>query len=188
MTDPLAAVRRLRRMPSEPRPRAGETCEICREAVGPEHNHLVDLERRTLMCACRLCWLLFAPEGAGGGHYKAVPERYVAFPDLELSHGEWDALQIPVSVAFFFLNSSIDRVAAFYPGPAGATESLLSLDTWDELALAHPELAALVPDVEAFLVRAARRSEYGVLPRPDRRVLRARRSTSHAVAWLRRRA
>ena len=117
MTDPLAAVRRLRRMPSEPRPRAGETCEICREAVGPEHNHLVDLERRTLMCACRLCWLLFAPEGAGGGHYKAVPERYVAFPDLELSHGEWDALQIPVSVAFFFLNSSIDRVAAFYPGP-----------------------------------------------------------------------
>ena len=134
----------------------GETCEICRESVGPEHNHLVDLERRNLMCACRLCWLLFAPEGAGGGHYKAVPECYVAFPDLELSRTEWDALQIPVSVAFFFLNSSIDRVAAFYPGPAGATESLLSLDTWDELALSHPELAALVPDVEAFLVRAER--------------------------------
>jgi hypothetical protein len=154
--DPLAAVRRLRRAPAAPPPQVGETCELCREPVGPEHNHLVDLEHRTLMCACRLCWLLFTPEGAGGGHYRAVPERYVAFPDLRLSRAEWDSLQIPVSVAFFFVNSSIERVAAFYPGPAGATESLLPLDTWDELAIGHPELATLLPDVEAFLVRADR--------------------------------
>jgi hypothetical protein len=100
--------------------------------------------------------MLFAPDGAGGGHYKAVPERYVAFPDLRLTRAEWDSLQIPVSVAFFFVNSSIDRVAAFYPGPAGATESLLPLDTWDELAIGHAELATLLPDVEAFLVRAVR--------------------------------
>ena len=46
---------------------------------------------------------------------------------------QWDSLQIPVSIAFFFLNSSMDRVAAFYPGPAGATESELPLDTWDEV-------------------------------------------------------
>jgi hypothetical protein len=59
-------------------------------------------------------------------------------------------------VAFFFVNSSIERVAAFYPGPAGATESLLPLDTWDELAIGHAELATLLPDVEAFLVRAER--------------------------------
>jgi hypothetical protein len=134
----------------------GETCELCGEPVGPEHNHLVDLERRNLMCACRLCWMLFAPEGAGGGHFKAVPERYVAFPELRLTRAEWDSLQIPVSVAFFFVNSSIERVAAFYPGPAGATESLLPLDTWDELAIGHAELATLLPDVEAFLVRAER--------------------------------
>ena len=82
--DPLAAVRRLRRAPSPPPP-VGETCELCREPMGPEHNHLVDLERRNLMCACRVCWLLFAPDGAGGGHFKAVPERYVAFPDLRLT-------------------------------------------------------------------------------------------------------
>jgi hypothetical protein len=156
--DPLAAVRRLRRVTSPPRAPVGESCELCREPVGPDHNHLVDLQGRTLMCSCRLCWLLFTRDGAGGGHYTAVPERYVAFPDLRLSRAEWDALQIPVSVAFFFLNSSIDRVAAFYPGPAGATESLLPLDTWDELALGHPELATMVPDVEAFLVRAERGS------------------------------
>jgi hypothetical protein len=82
-----------------------------------------------------------------------VPERYAAFPELRLSSGQWDALQIPVSVAFFFVNSTLERVCAFYPSPAGATESLLPLDTWDELTAAHAELAALEPDVEAFLVR-----------------------------------
>ena len=133
--------------------------------------------------------MLFTPDGAGGGHYKAVPERYVAFPDLQLSRAEWDSLQIPVGVAFFFVNSSIDRVAAFYPGPAGATESLLPLDTWEELAIGHPELATLQPDVEAFLVRRrTRRRRGGVLPRADRHVLRAGRSVAQAVAGLRRRA
>jgi hypothetical protein len=63
-------------------------------------------------------------------------------------------LQIPVSVAFFFLNSSLGRVAAFYPGPAGATESELPLDTWAEVVEANPELATMQPDVEAFLVRS----------------------------------
>ena len=63
-----------------------------------------------------------------------------------------------MSVAFFFVNSTLDRVAAFYPSPAGATESLLSLDTWDEVVAANPDLATLQPDVEAFLVRTDRRA------------------------------
>ena len=29
----------------------------------------------------------------------------------------WDALQIPVGLAFFFRNSALDRTVAFYPGP-----------------------------------------------------------------------
>ncbi len=108
------------------------------------------------MCACRGCYLLFTVEGAGGVRFRAVPDRYLAFPDLRLAPGEWDALQIPVSVAFFFVNSTLDRIAAFYPGPAGATESLLPLETWDELVAAHPELGTLAPDVEAILVRSDR--------------------------------
>jgi hypothetical protein len=111
---------------------------------------------RRLLCACRGCHLLFMSEGAGGGHFRAVPDRYVAFSDFRLSPAQWDSLQIPVSVAFFLVNSTLDRIAAFYPGPAGATESLLPLDTWADVVASNPALAGLQPDVEAFLVRADR--------------------------------
>jgi hypothetical protein len=148
--DVLARVRNGR--PIE-RPRPGERCELCGQEIPDEHDHLVDLEQRSLMCACRGCYLLFEPTGAGGSRYRAVPDRYLSLPDFRLSPGEWDALQIPVSVAFFFLNSTLQRIAAFYPSPAGATESLLPLDTWADVVRANPELATLLPDVEAFLVR-----------------------------------
>jgi hypothetical protein len=115
---------------------------------------MVDLEARTLMCACRPCYLLFLSEGAGGAHFRSVPTRYVACTDFALSPQQWDNLQIPVSVAFFFLNSSLGRLAAFYPGPAGATESELPLDTWTDVTAANPQLTSLEPDVEAFLVRS----------------------------------
>ncbi|HEY1653236.1 MAG TPA: DUF5947 family protein [Acidimicrobiales bacterium] len=155
MNDPLAVLQRIR----ESTPRAiepvEEVCELCGERISPEHRHLVDLHSRTLMCACRGCFLLFESEGAGGDHFRSVPERYVAFDDFELAPAQWDSLQIPVSVAFFFLNSALGRIAAFYPGPAGATESELPLDTWAEVEAANPELRCMQPDVEAFLVRAA---------------------------------
>ena len=151
---PLAVLQRLRESRPREVPRAGEHCELCTEPIESDHGHLVDLEVRRLLCACRGCYLLFTSEGAGGGHYRAVPDRYLAFPGVRLSATQWDALQIPVSVAFFFVNSTLARVAAFYPSPAGATESLLPLETWDELLAAHPVLSTLQPDVEALLVRA----------------------------------
>ena len=47
------------------------------------------------MCACRGCYLLFTPEGAGGGRYRAVPDRYLSFPDFALSPGQWDSAADP---------------------------------------------------------------------------------------------
>jgi hypothetical protein len=154
VTEPLAVLQRIRQTQPREIPRAGEVCELCAEPISDEHGHLVDLEARNLMCACRGCYLLFTSDGAGGGHFRSVPDRYLSFADFELSPGQWDNLQIPVSVAFFFLNSSLGRVAAFYPGPAGATESELPLDTWAEVVEANPQLTTLEPDVEAFLVRS----------------------------------
>jgi hypothetical protein len=78
----------------------------------------------------------------------------LSLSDVVVTSEQWDSWQIPVSVAFFFLNSSLDRVAAFYPGPAGATESELPLDTWAGVVRANPRLETLQPDVEALLVRS----------------------------------
>jgi Family of unknown function (DUF5947) len=157
MTDPLAVLQRIRATQPRPVPETPEVCELCSEPIPPQHRHLVDLKSRTLLCACRGCFLLFESEGAGGGHFRSVPERFVAFPDFEMSPTQWDTLQIPVSVAFFFLNSELERIAAFYPGPAGATESELPLDAWGDLVSANPRLATMQPDVEAFLVRSGGR-------------------------------
>ena len=154
MTDPLAVLQRIRETRPREIPRAGEVCELCSEIIPDDHGHLVDLAARNLLCACRGCYLLFLSEGAGGTHFRSVPDRYLDFSDIQLSPEQWDNLQIPVSVAFFFLNSSLGRVAAFYPGPAGATESELPLETWSEVRAANPRLSTLQPDVEAFLVRA----------------------------------
>ncbi|HEY6473849.1 MAG TPA: DUF5947 family protein [Acidimicrobiales bacterium] len=154
MNDALAVLARIRESTPRPIPEPEEVCELCTEPIAAEHRHLVDLKSRTLLCACRGCFLLFESEGAGGNHFRSVPERYVAFDDFELTPAQWDSLQIPVSVAFFFLNSSLGRVAAFYPGPAGATESELPLDTWADVVGSNPVLGSMQPDVEAFLVRA----------------------------------
>jgi hypothetical protein len=64
----------------------------------------------------------------------------------------WSSLQIPVRLAFFFRHGASDRWSAFYPGPAGATESTLGLEAWQELAAALPLVGVVEPDVEALLI------------------------------------
>ena len=88
-----------------------------------------------------------------------MPDRYLAFPDFALDRRAWEALQIPVGVAFFFTNSALGRTVAFYPGPAGATESELDLDAWNAISGADPRVGLLADDVEALLVRVPERDE-----------------------------
>ncbi len=126
---------------------------MCGEPVPDEHSHVVNIGSRSLMCACRACYLLFTRDNAELA-YRAVPERYLRFPDFRLSPLQWDDLQIPVSVVFFFRHSEMGQTVAFYPSPAGATESELPLGAWDEIVAANPGLSVLTADVEAILVRA----------------------------------
>ncbi len=129
-----------------------ERCEMCREVLGERHGHVVDLEQRSLACTCRACYLLFTQSGAGGGRYRSVPERVGYDPDRALTDEDWNELQIPVAMAFFFYNSALGRVVAGYPSPGGVTECELDLAAWDRLAAAYPLLGALAPDVEAIFV------------------------------------
>ena len=51
-------------------------------------------------------------------------------------------------------NSIAGRTIAFYPSPAGATESALSLSAWCDVEAANPWVRSAAPDVEALLVRS----------------------------------
>ena len=161
----LAALARPRSSDKAPRGSEAEQCELCAEPIAPEHRHLLDLESRRLLCACRACSILFDRAGAGGGHYRLVPDRSRLVTDLELDDVAWQSFEIPVDMAFFFDSSAAGRVVAFYPSPLGATESLLDLDAWQDVLAANPVLAELEPDVEALLVNRARgRREHWLLP------------------------
>jgi hypothetical protein len=149
-------LRRLAKRTAEARTAELERCELCSEAIGPEHRHLLDLRSGELMCACQACSLLFDGSAAGGGHYRLVPDRRLLLADFALDEATWANLRIPVDMAFFFRSSEAGRVVALYPSPAGATESLLGLEAWDDLVAANPVLESLAPDVEALLVNRAR--------------------------------
>jgi hypothetical protein len=152
---PLA---RMAQRAAREREEALERCDLCAAPIAPEHRHLLDVGAREVMCACRACALLFdrAAAGAGGRHYRLVPDRRLRVDDLELDDVAWADLRLPVDLAFFFASTPAERVQAFYPGPMGATESLLGLETWRSLEEANPVLATLEPDVEALLVNRAR--------------------------------
>ncbi len=151
-TTPAGALAVLARIRAErPAAPAYERCEMCGAPVADAHQHVVNVTSRSLMCTCRPCYLLFSHDDAELA-YRAVPDRYLTFPDVPTP--VWDELELPVGTAFLFRNSALDRVVAFYPGPAGATESELSLDAWERVMAAEPGLATLQPDVEALLVRA----------------------------------
>jgi hypothetical protein len=160
-TPALAVLSRIRAGRPTERP-AYERCEMCGERIGDDaahHSHVVNISSRTLLCTCRPCYLLFAHDDAELA-YRAVPDRYLAFPGLAAP--VWDELELPVGTAFLFRNSALGRVVAFYPGPAGATESELGLEAWERVVAAVPGLDALKPDVEALLVHTGERGpEHG---------------------------
>jgi hypothetical protein len=145
-TGPLASLRRLARTGG---PKT-ERCELCGIELPPEHEHLIDPATRKLTCACGACAILF--DGRQSARYRRVPRRIEFLENFQLSDEQWESLHLPINLAFFFHSSATQRVVAIYPSPAGATESLLTLEAWGDLVAANPVLNELEPDVEALLV------------------------------------
>jgi hypothetical protein len=154
----LAALRRF-----VPRRAPAERCDLCSLEVGPDHQHLVEPASRKIVCACEACAMLFS--GQAGTKYRRVPRRGTYLPDFQMSDAQWDGLMVPISMAFFFYSTPAEKIIALYPSPAGPTESLLPLDTWNDITNSNPILKALEPDVEALLVNRIRNAgEYYVAP------------------------
>ena len=87
-----------------------------------------------------------------GQRFRAAPDRWLNDPAFVIDDARWSALGVPVRLAFFLRHGDGGHWAALYPGPAGATESTLPLDAWNDLCAATPLCAAVEPDVEALLV------------------------------------
>jgi hypothetical protein len=140
----------------QPVARPGERCDGCGTPLdGEHHRHLVDLDRSALRCVCDACRPL-----ASEDRYRLVPTRILIDPDFILDEARWSALDIPVRLAFIYFSSRLGRWAAFYPSPAGAAESLLTMESFSGLAAATRLVSAAAPDVEALLVHGDRESRF----------------------------
>ncbi len=140
-----------------------ERCELCSAEVPGEHEHLVEPATRKMVCACQACAILFS--GRAETRYRRVSRRLLYLSDFELTDAQWEGLMIPINMAFFFNSSVAGKVVSLYPSPAGATESLLDLESWEEILAGNPVLREMEPDTEALLVNRIRgASEYYLLP------------------------
>jgi len=164
--NPFAALRRFRKEASPTHKRATEPveqCELCSIRLPPIHRHMLETATRKIVCACDGCTTTFAP--VRGGRFKIIPRDARTLPDFQISDADWEALALPINLAFFFYDSPNEKMTAMYPSPAGATESLLPLTAWAAIVRQNSALEKLEPDVEALLVhRAGEAREYFVAP------------------------
>jgi len=164
-TEPSDGFGTLRQFARRERP--FERCELCSAGIRPDHPHLIELAQRKLLCTCEPCAILFSGQGV---KFKRVPRRVLSNPGFNLSDAEWNGLMVPINMAFFFKSSLENRVIALYPSPAGATESLLALESWDDIVARNPILNEMESDVEGLLVnrlgysRGYSSAEYYLLP------------------------
>jgi len=140
-----------------------EHCDLCSLELYVEHPHLLEPTTRQIHCACDACAILFSNQG--DLRYKRVPRDIKFLRDFRLSDLQWASLMLPIQLAFFFQSTPDGRLIALYPSPAGAMESSLPLDAWDEIKIDNPVLYDLQPDIEALLVnRVGEKREYFVAP------------------------
>lgn len=140
-------------------------CELCGAGIG-EHSHLLELKTRKVLCSCQACAILFGGHAAAA--YRPIPRDVRALTAFQLTDPEWDALAIPINMAFFCMRGDSATPAVFYPSPAGATESLLPLESWQQIAAKNPVVREMQPEVECLLInRITNPHEYYLAPIDD---------------------
>jgi hypothetical protein len=145
-----------------PSPAPAETCDLCHASLAEPHQHLLASATRKLECVCDACAVLFDRQNQ---LYRRVPRRIRILSGFNMTNAQWDALMIPIGIAFLFRNSTLNRFLALYPSPAGPVESLLTLDAWDDIAGSNPEVGKMESDVEGLLVyRVGTAREYYIIP------------------------
>lgn len=135
-----------------------EICELCSKPIAFQHQHLLELEKRRVTCACDACAILFG--GNARQRYRRIPRDLSRLDNFLMDDHEWESLLIPINLAFFVHDSTAGRVLAQYPSPGGIMESALDLEYWNTIAERNPILSHFEPDVEALLVNRLAAPQY----------------------------
>ncbi len=144
-----------------------ERCDSCGTELAADHEHTFEPASRRIRCACSRC-LSFMP-----ATLQRIPRDVRILSGFHISDFQWDILQIPISLAFFSYSTPAEKWIALYPGPAGAAESLLRIDFWQDIASHYPELSRYQARRGSVTGESSwQRSR--LLYRADRRVLQAR--------------
>lgn len=157
----MSALRRLqvRQMPQELEPLEAR-CDLCGTSMSEDHRHLLQLDERRIVCACESCWAL----RSGDAEFRPTGTRVLWLSDgFALPDDLWARLRIPIGLVFFLRTQG--GVVAFYPSPAGATESEIDAGAWAALVEANPVLDELEPEAEVLIVnRLATPPEAAIAP------------------------
>lgn len=137
----------LKRFAASAKP--AERCELCGLALDSIHPHLLDGSTRSIACTCISCATLFS--NRQDGRFLRIPIAVRAVRDLVLDDRHWEALSIPIDLAFF-IRGADGEMRAMYPSPAGAIASSLALDAVAEIFSGSRPIASMQPEVEALLV------------------------------------
>lgn len=140
---------RLQQFVRKPRERV-EVCELCAAPLPETHEHVLEITKHRILCACDPCAILFVDDARQP--YRRIPRDVRRLVHFQMDDQEWESLLIPIKLAFFVNSSLAGRVVAQYPSPGGAMESSLDLEYWDAIMNHNPVLNQFAPDVEALLV------------------------------------
>ena len=140
---------------------ADERCDLCHMTIPDDHRHLLHLVDRRIVCACEACWAM----RSGDPDYRPAGMRTLWLADFDCDDELWGRLRVPIGLAFVMRTTVAAGVIAFYPSPAGATESELPEEAWNLLVARNPILAELDPDAEALIInRLSDPPEYAIAP------------------------
>jgi hypothetical protein len=142
-------------------PQPVERCELCETTLPIEHRHMIHLDERRLLCVCDACWALRSDDP----ELRPAGVRTLWLDELEVPDELWARFEIPIGLAFFLRNGADDSIVALYPSPAGATESEIDAEAWEQLVQLNPVLRRLVPDAEGMVAnRMGDARQYTIVP------------------------
>jgi hypothetical protein len=149
-----ASLRALRRFSARRKVALG--CNLCGAEIAPdpEHRHLLETASDRVLCACAACAALFGEDALG--RYRALPRDVRALREVSLSEADWQALGVPIRLAFFVRDD--ERAAggrAVYPSAAGPVSTSLAPEAFALLESRGAPVSMLLPRVEALLVHSS---------------------------------